>query len=61
MISDNLAKLLVTQIAHELGAHQLYMGISLYFERESLNGWSAFFRKQAIESPARLKDHHVSD
>jgi ferritin len=49
MISQPVTKLLVAQVAHELGAHQTYMGISLHFERESLKGWARFFRDQATE------------
>ena len=49
MISQPVAKLLVAQVAHELGAHQTYMGISLYFERQSLKGWAKFFRDQSTE------------
>jgi ferritin len=49
MISDQAQKLLVQQIAHELSAHQTYMGISLYFTRQSLNGWAKFFYQQAVE------------
>ncbi len=39
----------MAQIAHELNAHQLYMGISLYFERQSLKGWAKLFHDQAVE------------
>ncbi len=49
MISDTVSGLLVAQVAHELGAHQAYMGISLYFERESLKGWAKLFHDQAVE------------
>ena len=49
MISKPVTKLLVAQVAHELSAHQTYMGISLYFERESLKRWAKFFRDQAVE------------
>ncbi len=49
MIADQAQKLLVQQVAHELTAHQTYMGISLYFTRESLNGWAKFFHEQAVE------------
>jgi ferritin len=49
MISEPLAKLLVAQISSELGAHQVYLGISLYFERQSLHGWAKVFRDQSIE------------
>jgi ferritin len=49
MISEPVKKLLVAQVAHELGAHQTYMGIALHFERESLRGWAKFFHGQATE------------
>jgi ferritin len=49
MISEQLAKLLIAQVSSELGAHQVYLGISLYFERESLHGWAKVFRDQSIE------------
>lgn len=49
MISEPVSKLLVAQVTHELGAHQLYLGIALYFERQSLNGWAKAFRDQAVE------------
>ena len=49
MIAEQPGKLLVAQVANELTAHQLYMGISLYFSRESLNGWAKFFRDQGVE------------
>ena len=49
MIAEQPAKLLVAQVASELSAHQTYMGISLYFARESLNGWAKLFHDQATE------------
>ena len=49
MIAEQPAKLLVAQVASELSAHQTYMGISLYFARESLNGWAKFFHDQSTE------------
>jgi len=49
MISEPLAKLLVAQISSELGAHQTYLGISLYFERQSLRRWAKVFRDQSAE------------
>ena len=49
MISEPAKKLLVAQVATELSAHQTYMGISLYFARQSLNGWAKFFHEQALE------------
>lgn len=49
MISDKLGALLVKQVASEFNAHQVYMGISIHFERLSLKRWAAIFRAQAIE------------
>ena len=49
MISEPLAKLLIAQVSSELGAHQTYLGISLYFERQSLRRWAKLFRDQSIE------------
>ncbi len=49
MISDKPKQLLVAQVGAELSAHQTYMGISLYFTRQSLNGWAKFFHAQAVE------------
>ena len=49
MLSEPVTKLLVAQVGHELGAHQAYMGMALYFERQSLKGWSKFFHDQAVE------------
>ena len=49
MISEQVSKLLVAQVGHELGAHQKYMGISLYFARQSLRGWAKLFHEQATE------------
>jgi ferritin len=49
MISKPVSQLLVAQIAHELNAHQTYMGMSLYFDRQSLKGWARFFHGQSVE------------
>jgi ferritin len=49
MISDRATKLLIEQIGHELRAHQLYLGMALYFERLSLMRWGKLFRDQSIE------------
>jgi bacterioferritin B len=49
VISEPLAKLLVAQVSSELGAHQVYLGISLYFERQSLHRWAKVFRDQSVE------------
>jgi len=52
MISEPVTKLLVAQVGHELGAHQMYTGIALHFERQSLKGWAQVFRNQAVEEAA---------
>jgi ferritin len=49
MIDGDLRKLLIAQIGSEFSAHALYMGISVYFEGQSLRRWGKFFRDQAIE------------
>jgi ferritin len=49
VIDGDLRKLLIAQIGSELGAHQLYMAISVFFERQSLKRWGALFRHQAVE------------
>ena len=49
MLSADLRKLLIAQIGNELAAHQLYMAIALYFERQSLDRWGKLFRDQSIE------------
>ena len=49
MISERLSKLLVAQVASELGAHQAYLGIALYFGRQSLGKWASLFRAQSVE------------
>ena len=49
MISDRLAKLLIEQIGHELRAHQLYLGMKVYFQRQSLTRWAKLFNDQSME------------
>jgi ferritin len=49
MVSAPLQKLLIAQIGNELSAHQLYLGIALYFERQSLDRWGKLFRDQSVE------------
>lgn len=55
MISDRLSALLIKQIASELTAHQIYMGISIHFERQSLKRWAGLFRAQALEEAAHAE------
>jgi ferritin len=49
MLDGDVRKLLIAQIGSEFAAHALYMGISIYFDRQSLRGWGKFFRDQAVE------------
>ena len=49
MINDRLAKLFIEQITHELRAHQTYMGMAMYFERQSLTRWAKLFSNQSTE------------
>ncbi len=49
MISDRVRDLLIEQVGHELGAHQAYYGISLYFEGQSLKKWARLFHGQSVE------------
>ena len=49
MLSSDVGRLLVAQIGNELAAHQLYLAIAIYFERQSLDRWGKLFRDQSIE------------
>ena len=49
MLDADLRKLLIAQIGNEFAAHALYMGISVYFDRQSLKAWGGLFKRQAIE------------
>lgn len=49
MLSADVRKLLIAQIGNELGAHQLYLAIAIYFERQSLDRWGKLFRGQSVE------------
>ena len=49
MLRTDLRKLLIAQIGHELGAHQLYLAIAIFFERQSLVRWGQLFRTQSAE------------
>ena len=67
MISEKLSRLLVEQIGHELRAHQLYLAIASYFERESLSRWAKLFHDQSVEEAGHatkimdfLTDNNVS-
>ena len=58
MLSEDLRKLLIAQIGNELTAHQLYLGIALYFQRQSLDGWGKLFRDQSIEEAQHATEDH---
>jgi len=49
MLSADLRKLLIAQVGNELSAHQLYLAIAIYFERQSLDRWGKLFRGQSVE------------
>jgi len=49
MLSADLSKLLISQVGNELAAHQLYLAIAVYFERQSLERWGRLFRAQSVE------------
>jgi ferritin len=49
MISDTSRGFLIEQVGNELTAHQDYLGIAIYFQRQSLLRWGRYFRDQAVE------------
>jgi bacterioferritin B len=49
MISKRLADLLTVQIASELSAHMIYQAVSIYFRRQSLQGWGKLYFDQSVE------------
>lgn len=49
MINQNVEQLLVEQIGHELAASNHYLGIAIYFGRQSLDKWAEFFYRQSEE------------
>jgi ferritin len=49
MLNEELRKLLIQQIGSELGAHQHYMAIAIWFERQSLERWAKLFHNQSVE------------
>ncbi len=63
MISQRLQKMLIEQIGNELSAHQLYMGMSIYFERQSLSRWAKLFRGQSMEEAGHAEKvmHYLVD
>ena len=55
MISDRMAKLLIEQVGHESRAHQLYLGMAIYFEHQSLARWAKLFYDQSIEEAGHAR------
>ncbi len=55
MITKRLEQLLVAQIASELGAHQNYQAIAIYFQRQSLSRWGKLFHDQAVEEAGHAR------
>jgi len=55
MITKRLADMLTAQISSEVKAHQMYMGIGLYFRRQSLDEWGKLFQKQSMEEAQHAK------
>ena len=49
MISKKLSRLLIEQIGHELRAHQFYLAISIWFDRQSLKRWAKLWHGQSVE------------
>lgn len=55
MITKRLAEMLTAQISSEVRAHQMYMGIAIYFRRQSLDEWGKLFHKQSLEEAQHAK------
>lgn len=49
MLAKDVLDGLNRQIQHELSAEHGYLGLSVYFDRELLNGFANHFRHQAVE------------
>ncbi len=49
MISERLSRMLVEQVGSELGAHQFYRAIGIYFDRQSLKRWAKLWYDQSVE------------
>jgi ferritin len=49
MISERLSRMLVEQVGSELRAHQFYMAVAIYFDRQSLKRWAKLWHDQSVE------------
>jgi len=49
MISKKLGRMLIEQVGHELRAHQTYLAISIWFDRQSYKRWAKLWHDQSVE------------
>ena len=49
MISQKVSRLLIEQIGSELRAHQFYLAVSIWFDRQSLKRWAKLWHDQSVE------------
>jgi ferritin len=49
MISERLSKMLIEQVGSELRAHQFYLAVSIWFDRQSLERWAKLWHDQSVE------------
>ena len=62
MLDSDLRKLLIAQIGNEFAAHALYMGISVFFDRQSLRRLGQVLPPPSDRrGPARPEDHGLPD
>lgn len=59
-----MSRLLIEQIGSELRAHQFYLAVSIWFDRQSLKGWAKLWSKQSVEEAghaSRIMDFLVDN
>jgi ferritin len=49
MISPKVSRLLIEQVGSELRAHQFYLAVSIWFDRQSLKRWAKLWHDQSVE------------
>ena len=49
MISQKVSRLLIEQVGSELRAHQFYLAVSIWFDRQSLKRWAKLWHDQSVE------------
>ena len=52
MISQKVSRLLIEQVGSELRAHQFYLAVSIWFDRQSLKRWAKLWHDQSVEEAA---------